>query len=266
VGTQIYHSVTLLGDVGDLAEEHQLMEDTSICVLRAVDLHVEVDPVVRPGSMIQHESTVDDMSMMEHTMMSDSSQRHVEMYGGIQRGIVPCREETHLGEHADVTPLQQHLVMRDHLHHISSCMGDERWRLVEQQLEELLPVVLDGWDSVMTTGEYLSWIPMDELLIKSLGLTKACDTFQSYSQLQMFLLAYPDTFIIDNSMRRDRLWLRTWGVARPRPPDISIFTASSRIEVDRHRQLVETSCMMVSIIGHWIADEHRGLLTVISLT
>jgi hypothetical protein len=176
------------------------------------------------------------MSMPEHTVMSDSSQRHAEMYGGIQRGIVPCREETHLGEHADVTPLQQHLVMRDHLHHISSCMGDERWRLVDQQLEELLPVVLDGWDSVMTTGEYLSWIPMDELLVESLGLTKACDTFQSYSQLQMFLLAFPDTFIIDNNMRRDRQWLRTWGVARPRPPDMSIFTTSSRIEVDRHRQ------------------------------
>jgi hypothetical protein len=242
------------------------MEDTSICVPRVVDLHVEVDPAVRPGSMMQHESTGDDMSMPEHTVMSDSSQRHAEMYGGIQRGIVPCREETHLGEHADVTPLQQHLVMRDHLHHISSCMGDERWRLVEQQLEELLPVVLDGWDSVMTTGEYLSWIPMDELLVESLGLTKACDTFQSYSQLQMFLLACPDTFIIDNSMRRDRPWLRTWGVARPRPPDMSIFTASSRIEVDRHRQLVETWCVMVSIIGQVIADEHRGLLTVISLT
>jgi hypothetical protein len=50
VDTQIYHSVTLLGDVGDLVEEHQLMEDTSICVPRAVDLHVEVDPIVRPGS------------------------------------------------------------------------------------------------------------------------------------------------------------------------------------------------------------------------
>lgn len=128
-----------------------MMDDTSICLLRPVGFHVEVDPVVRPGSMRQHESTGDDMGMPEHTVMSDSSQRHAEMYGGIQRCIVPCREETHLGEHADVTPLQQHLVMRDHLHHISSCMGDERWRLVEQQLEELLPVVLDGWDSMMTT-------------------------------------------------------------------------------------------------------------------
>jgi hypothetical protein len=126
------------------------------------------------------------------------------MYGGIQRGIVPCREETHLGEHVDVTPLQQHLVMRDHLHHISSCMGDERWTLVEQQLEELLPVVLDGWDSVMTTGKYLSWIPMEELLAEPLGLTTAWDIFQPYSQIQRFLLVFPHTFIINSSMRRDR--------------------------------------------------------------
>jgi hypothetical protein len=79
VDTQIYHSVTLLGDVGDLAEEHQLMEDTSLCVPRAVDLHVEVDPTIRPESMMQHESTGDDMSMQEHTVMSDSSQRHAEI-------------------------------------------------------------------------------------------------------------------------------------------------------------------------------------------
>jgi hypothetical protein len=217
VDPQMYLSVTLIEDVGDLAEEHPLMEVTSIGVPRAVDLHVEVDPAVCPGSMMQHESTRDDMSMPEHTVMSDSSQVHAKMYGGIQRGIVPCREETHLGEHADATPLQQHLVMRDHLHHISSCMGDERWRLVEQQLEELLLVVLDGWDSVVSTGEYLSWIPMDELLVESLGLTQACDAFLSYSQLQICLLSFFDTFTIDNSMKR-------------------------------------------------ITDEHRGLLTVISLT
>jgi hypothetical protein len=126
-------------------------------------------------------------------------------------------------------------------------------------------VVLDDWDSVMSTGEYL-WISMDELLVESLGLTKAYDIFQSYSQLQMFLLAFPDTFIIDNSMRRDRQWLRTWGVARPRPPDMSVFTASNRIEVDRHRQPIETWCVMVSIIGQVIAGEHRGLMAVISPT
>jgi hypothetical protein len=54
------------------------------------------------------------------------------------------------------------------------------------------------------------------------------------------------------------------GVARPRPPNMSVFMASSRIEVDRHRHPVETWCVMVSIIGQVIADEHRGLLTVIS--
>jgi hypothetical protein len=55
-------------------------------------------------------------------------------------------------------------------------------------------------------------------------------------------------------------------VARSRPPDRSIFTSSIRIEVDCHRQLVETWCVMVSIMGPEMADEHRGLLTVISLT
>jgi hypothetical protein len=63
------------------------MEDTSICVPRVVDLQVEVDPVVRPGSMMQHEYTGDDMSMQEHTVMSDSSQRHAEMYAVGFRGV-----------------------------------------------------------------------------------------------------------------------------------------------------------------------------------
>ena len=79
------------------------MGDTSICVLGVVDLHIEIDPVVRPGSMIQHEFVGDDMSMSEHTVMSDSSQRDVEVYGGIRRGIVPFKEETHSGEYVDVT-------------------------------------------------------------------------------------------------------------------------------------------------------------------
>jgi hypothetical protein len=151
VDTQIYHSVMLLGDVGVLAKECQLMEGTSICVPRVVDLQVEVDPAVCPGSMMQHESTGDDMSMPEHTVRSDSSQRHAKMRSQFQMDVSDCREDTHLGEYADVTPLQQHTVMRSHLHRFSSCMGDERWRLVYQQLGELPPVVLDGWDSVMTS-------------------------------------------------------------------------------------------------------------------
>ena len=43
---------------------------------------------------------------------------------------------------------------------------------------------------------------MDELLVESLGLTKACDAFQYYSQLHICFLSFFDTFIIDNIMRR----------------------------------------------------------------
>jgi hypothetical protein len=144
-------------------------------------------------------------------------------------------------------------------------------------LEELLPIVLDVWDLVMTTREYLSWISMDKLLVES--LTEACVIFQYYSQLHMFLLASPNTFIIDNSMRTDRQWQRTWRVVRPRPPDMSAFTTYNRIELDHGRNIVETLCMMVSIIGQLIAKntrgdrdtdthegEHMGLPTVIRLT
>jgi hypothetical protein len=58
-------------------------EDTSICVPGVVDLHVEVDPVVHPGPMMLQEYTGDYMSMQEHTVVSDSSQRHKEVYNRI---------------------------------------------------------------------------------------------------------------------------------------------------------------------------------------
>jgi hypothetical protein len=77
-------------------------------------------------------------------------------------------------------------VLGDHLHSSNIHRGD------------------DDWDSVMTTGEYLPWVPVDEILVESLGLTKAYDTFQSLSQLQMFLSAFSDTFMIDSSMGGDR--------------------------------------------------------------
>jgi hypothetical protein len=130
--TQMYQSVTLTEDVDDLAEEDQFMGDTSICVLGVVDLHIEIDPVVCPGSVMQHEFAGDDRSRSEHTVMRDHSQRHVEMYGGIQRGLLPGREETHLGEHACATPLQQYIILRPHLHYFSSCLGEGRWRVVYQ--------------------------------------------------------------------------------------------------------------------------------------
>jgi hypothetical protein len=47
---------------------------------------------------------------------------------------------------------------------------------------------------------------------------------------------------------------------------MSVFMASIRIEVGCHRQPVETWYVMVSIVGMMIEDEHRGLMTVISLT
>jgi hypothetical protein len=118
----------------------------------------------------------------------------------------------------------------------------------------------------MTTGEHISWIPMDDLLVESLGLTKACDTSQSYSQFQMFLLACPDMFIIENNMRRDRPWQGSSRVSRLRLYDRSTFTAYSRSEVDRVRQTVAIWCVMVSIIDQVMTDERNGLLKVISPT
>jgi hypothetical protein len=118
--------------------------------------------------------------------------------------------------------------MRSHLHHFNSCMGDGRWRLVYQQLEELLPIVPNDWGLMMTTCEQLSWVLVDVFLVKSLGLAKEGGIFHPHSQLPMFLLAFSDTFIIDSSMRRDRQWQRAWRVMRSRPPDKSTFTTYSR--------------------------------------
>ena len=56
----MYQSVTLTEDVDDLVEEHQLMGGTSICVLGVVDLHIEIDPSIHPGSVMQHEFAGDD--------------------------------------------------------------------------------------------------------------------------------------------------------------------------------------------------------------
>jgi len=59
--------------------------------------------------------------------------------------------------------------------------------------------------------------------------------------------------------------MRTWGVARSIPPERSIFMTSSYIEVDLHRKLVETWCLVVSIPALKIENEHEGLMIVISL-
>jgi hypothetical protein len=146
------------------------------------------------------------MIMQEHTVVSDSSQRHAEVYSGIHMNTLDCREETYLVEHEDLSPLQQYINPGDHLHSISNCMSDEGWRVVDQNFVELPPIVPDDWGSVMTTREYLSWVPVDEILVESLGSTKEYDTFYSSIRLQMFLLDFPDTFIIDNIIGGDRQW------------------------------------------------------------
>jgi hypothetical protein len=174
-------------------------EDTSICVPGLVDLHVEDDLVVHPGSRVLQVYTGDHMSMQGHTVMSGSSQRHTELYNGIQGDTLDCKEEMYLVEHGDSSPLQKYTDLGDHLHHNSSCVSDDGWRIIDLQLVEVPTVVPDGWCSMMSTGDYLPWVSMNELLVKSFGLTKAYDTFQSYSWLQIFMIAFPDTFIIDNN-------------------------------------------------------------------
>jgi hypothetical protein len=121
-------------------------------------------------------------------------------------------------------------------------------------LVEIPTVVADGWCSVMSTGDYLPWVLVDELLVKSWGLTKAYDTFQSYIWLQTFMVAFPDTFIIDNSVGGARQWQGTWRVGRLRPPDRSVLIAYNRIGVGHQGQTVEALGVMESILGHGTED------------
>jgi len=119
--------------------------------------------------------------------------------------------------HGDVSPLQQHIVLGDHLHSRNNYRGDNEW------------------DLVMITDGYLPWVSMDGILFESLGLTKAYDTFQSYSQLQMFMLAFPDIFVIKNNIRGDRQWQTTWRVGRSRLPDRRIHMTHNNIGMDHQR-------------------------------
>jgi hypothetical protein len=143
---------------------------------------------------------------------------------------------------------------------------------------ELQIVVFDDWSLVMSTGDYSPWVPVDELLVKSLGLTKAYDTSQAYIRLQLFLSAFPDIFIIDNSIGGDKQCQGTWRVDRERPPDSSDFITYNRIGEDHQRQIVEALGVMESILGHGTEDiskvdtdsdshwdEDGGLPTVISM-
>jgi hypothetical protein len=66
------------------------------------------------------------MSMKGHTVRSDSAQRHAKIYSQVQTDVWDCREETHVGEYAYFTLLQQPIVMIEHLHQISSRMRRDR--------------------------------------------------------------------------------------------------------------------------------------------
>jgi hypothetical protein len=116
-------------------------------------------------------------------VMSGSSQRHTEVYSVIQGDRRDCKEDMYLVEHGDSSPLQQYIDMGDHLHHSRNCLSDDGWRMIDPQFLEIPTVVPNGRCSMMSIGDYLPWVSVDELLVKPLGLTKACDTFQSYSWL-----------------------------------------------------------------------------------
>jgi hypothetical protein len=94
-------------------------------------------------------------------------------------------------EHGDSSPLQQYIVLGDHLLSSSSYMSDDGGRVIDQRFVELPTVVPDGWSLVRSTSNYSPWVPVDELLVKSLGLTKVYDTFQSYIQLQVVSVSLP---------------------------------------------------------------------------
>jgi hypothetical protein len=79
-------------------------EDTSICVPGLVDLHVEDDRVVHLGSRMLQVYTGYHMSMQGHTVMSGNSQRHTELYSGIQGDALDCKDKMYLVEHGDSSP------------------------------------------------------------------------------------------------------------------------------------------------------------------
>jgi hypothetical protein len=83
-------------------------------------------------------------------------------------------------------------------------MSDDGGRVIDQQIVELLTIVPDGWSLVTSIGNYSPWVQVGELLVKSLGLTKAYDISQAYRRLQLFLFAILDIFIIDSSTRGDK--------------------------------------------------------------
>jgi hypothetical protein len=64
------------------------------------------------------------------------------------------------------------------------------------------------------------------------------------------MLAFPDTFIIDNIIGGDKQWQGPWRVGRQRPPDESDLIIYRRIGVVHLRQSYEAWGVMESILIH----------------
>jgi hypothetical protein len=126
-------------------------------------------------------------------------------------------------------------------------------RVTDQQFMELSTIVPDSW----SLGDYSQWVLVDDLLVQSWGLTKAYDTFQSHSWVQIFMITLLDTFIIDNRIGGARQWQGTWRVGRLRPPDRSVLIAYNRIGVDHQGQTIEFLGVMESILGHGTEDNSK---------
>ena len=119
----------------------------------------------------------------------------------------------------------------DHILSRNNHMSDDRGSVIDHQCVESPTIVHDGMRLVWSPEDYSPWMSVDEFLVKPLGLTNAYDTPQSYIQLHLFLLSFPNTFIIGNGIGGDKQWQGTWRVGRQRPPDESDWTIYNRIGV-----------------------------------
>jgi hypothetical protein len=163
-------------------------------------------------------------------------------------------QETWLVEHGDLSaerssPLQKQMDLGVYLLSSISHMSDNRGSVIDHQYVDSHTVVHDEMRLVWILGDYSPSMWVDEFLVKPLGLTNGSDTSQSYTQLQVFLLAFPDTFIIYSSTGRDSQLHGTWRFIRQRLPDNGYSIICSRIGEFCPRQSDEVLGVMESILS-----------------
>jgi hypothetical protein len=169
-------------------------------------------------------------------------------------GVCMGIQNLNLVEHGDLrgersSPLQQHMDLGDYLLSSINHMSDDRGSVIDHQYVESPTDVHDGMRIVWSPSDYSPWVSVDEFLVKPLGLTNAYDILQSYMQLQLFLLAFPDTYIIYSNIGEDMQLHGTWRVVRQRPPNRGYFIICSRIREVHPRQSDEALGMMESILS-----------------